>query len=126
VLRSLVDPSAVPLRTQPRKEEDLIIAAHNSWLIALDNLSGLAPWLSDGLCRIATGGGFGTRELYTNKDESLIDVQRPTILNGIDDIATRQDLIDRSIIINLEFIPDNKRKEEPEFWQPFNAPNLPS
>jgi hypothetical protein len=98
-----------------------MIAAKNGWVVALDNLSGLSPWLSDALCRIATGGGFATRELYSDTDEILIDVQRPIILNGIDDIATRQDLIDRSLIINLEPIPEDKRKPEAEFWQSFNA-----
>ncbi|HKF95677.1 MAG TPA: hypothetical protein VKB96_14000 [Gammaproteobacteria bacterium] len=117
VLRLLIDPSAAPLRTAPRDERDLMIAARNGWIIALDNLSGLSSWLSDALCRIATGGGVSTRELYSDTDEVLIDVQRPIILNGIDDIATRQDLIDRSIIINLEPIPENKRKPEAEFWQ---------
>jgi hypothetical protein len=120
VLRSLVDPSGVPLRTAPRDGRDLMIAAHNGWVIALDNLSALSPRLSDDLCQIATGGGFTTRELYSDTDEILIDVQRPIILNGIDDIATRQDLIDRSIIINLQPIADDKRKPETEFWRAFN------
>jgi hypothetical protein len=121
VLRTLVDPSAVPLRTIPRNERDLMIAARNGWCIVLDNLSGLAPWLSDALCRIATGGGFATRELYTDTDEIIIEAQRPTILNGIDDIATRQDLIDRAIIINLEPISDSERKSETEFWESFHV-----
>ncbi|MDQ3797175.1 MAG: hypothetical protein M3294_06350 [Pseudomonadota bacterium] len=110
-----------------RDEPGLMIAAQNGWIIALDKLSGLSSWLSDALCRIATGGGFGTRELWTNTDEVLIDVQRPIVLNSIDDIATRQDLIDRAIIINLDPIPDDKRKPEAEFWQSFNTKrNLPS
>ena len=121
LLRSLIDPSVCMLRVPPRDERDLMIAARNGWVIALDNLSGLQPWLSDGLCRLATGGGFATRELYSDADELLIDVQRPIVLNGIDDIATRQDLIDRAIIVNLEPIPDEKRKPETEFWRAFSA-----
>jgi hypothetical protein len=124
VMRSLIDPSAAPLRSVPRDERDLMITARNSWIIALDNLSGLSPWLSDALCRIATEGGFVTRELYTDTDEVIINVQRPIILNGIDDIATRQDLIDRAIIINLEPIPDDKRRPEAEFWRSFNEARL--
>ena len=121
VLRSLVDPSAVPVRTPSRDERDLMIAARNGWCIALDNLSRLSPWLSDALCRIATGSGLATRALYSDIEEVLIQVQRPAILNGIDDIATRQDLIDRSIIINLEPIPEDKRRPEAAFWQSFNT-----
>jgi hypothetical protein len=121
VLRSLIDPSRVPLRTAPRDERDLMIAGRNGWVIALDNLSGLPSWVSDALCRIATGGGFSTRELYSDAEEVLIDIQRPIVLNGIDDIATRQDLIDRALIVNLEPIPEAERVEESEFWRDFNA-----
>lgn len=56
LLRALVDPSVAPLRTTPRNEHDLYIAATNAWVIALDNISNLKPWLSDGLCRLSTGG----------------------------------------------------------------------
>ncbi len=126
VLRSLIDPSIAPLRTPPREERDLVIAANNSWIIALDNLSGLPPWLSDALCRLAAGGGFSTRELYTDTDEILIDVQRPVILNGIDDLATRHDLIDRALVITLPPVSNNARRSEQEFWQTFakRAPHI--
>lgn len=119
MLRALVDPGVAAVRTVPRNESDLLIAARNRWVIALDNLSGLQPWLSDALCRLATGGGFSTRELYTNLDEVFIEVQRPCILNGIDDICTRDDLIDRAIIVNLEPIADTTRKPEAELWEAF-------
>jgi hypothetical protein len=116
VLRSLVDPSSVPLRTMPRNEQDLAIHASNAWLVCLDNLSGVPVWLSDAICRLATGGGFATRQLYTNDEEALFDYQRPVILNGIDDVATRHDLGDRSLDLVLPPIPDDERKTEARFW----------
>jgi len=39
VLRRLVDPNQAPVRSAPRNEQDLVIAANNSRLICLDNLS---------------------------------------------------------------------------------------
>ena len=39
---------------------DFAIASESSWLVAFDNLSGVQRWLSDALCRLATGGGFAT------------------------------------------------------------------
>jgi hypothetical protein len=30
-------------------------------------MSSIGEWLSDALCRIATGGSMTTRELYTNR-----------------------------------------------------------
>lgn len=82
VLRALVDPNTAALRTTPRDERDLVIAATNSWLIALDNLSHLSDWLSDALCRLATGSGFATRELYTDAEEAIFAAQRPIVITG--------------------------------------------
>jgi hypothetical protein len=121
LLRRLIDPSTAPLRTPPREERDLVIAANNSWVIAYDNLSGIQPWLSDALCRLATGGGFSTRELYTDSDEVIFDLMRPVILNGIDHLAERPDLADRAIILNLPPIDGNARREEAELYREYEA-----
>ena len=118
-LRALVDPLSVPLRALPRSEHDVFIAARNSHVLAYDNASGLPDWLSDTFCRLATGGGFSTRELYTDQDEVLFGSKRPIILNGIDDIATRPDLADRSIVQTLAAISDERRKLETELWADF-------
>ena len=66
-----------------------------SHVLAFDNVSGLPPWLSDALCRIASGGGFSTRQLYTDADEVLFEAQRPIVVNGIEDFVTRADLADQ-------------------------------
>src|SRR4029453_10765913 len=58
MLRSLVDPHAALLRAEPREPRDLIAGARASWILALDNVSHVRPWLSDGLCRLARGGGY--------------------------------------------------------------------
>jgi hypothetical protein len=118
-LRALVDPNSVPLRALPRSEHDLFIAARNSHVLAYDNASGLPDWLSDAFCRLATGGGFSTRELYTDQDEVLFRSKRPIILNGIDDIATRPDLADRSIVQTLAAISEENRRLETELWADF-------
>ncbi|HLW61185.1 MAG TPA: hypothetical protein VKV57_14880 [bacterium] len=121
VLRALLDPNAVPLRSESREDRDLMIAATNSWIVNLDNLSRLSGRMSDALCRLATGGGFATRELYTDAEEALFEAQRPVILNGIEELATRSDLLDRSIIVYLPTIPDERRRAETEFWREFEA-----
>jgi hypothetical protein len=119
VLRALVDPNTAALRAQPKDEHDLMIAAVNSWIVNLDNLSHLPTWLSDAICRLSTGGGSSTRELYSDADEVLFDAQRPVIMNGIEELATRGDLLDRAIILYLEEIPKAERKREKVFWQAF-------
>lgn len=100
-LKALTDPSGVPLRPPPRDDRDLLVAALNSWVLALDNLSGATPQLSDALCRLATGGALAGRKLYTDTEESAHNIQRPVILNGIDDLASRPDLAERCIHLTL-------------------------
>lgn len=119
MLRALIDPSTAPLRSVPANEDDLVIAAKNSWVLSFDNLSGVHHWLSDALCRLATGGGLSKRKLFTDEDEVILQAARPMILTGIEDLASREDLADRSINLVLAPIPaENRRNErrlEPEF-----------
>ena len=75
--------------------------------------------MSDALCRLSTGGGLSSRGLYTNSDEVILDATRPIILNGIEDIATRPDLADRSLVINLPRIPKHKGRLERDLWDEF-------
>jgi putative DNA primase/helicase len=114
LLCSLIDPSALRLRSLPKSERDLAISAIKAWVLSFDNLSHLEGWLSDAFCRVATGGGLATRTLYTDDSETIFRLKRPLIMNGISDIATRHDLADRSLIINLPVIPEEKRRSERE------------
>jgi len=119
VLRALVDPNAAPLRALPREARDLFIAANNGYVLTFDNVSNIPPWISDTLCRLATGGGFAVRQLYTDHDEVLFDVTRPVILNGIEDVVTRPDLADRSLFAMLDPIPEERRRPLAELWTTF-------
>jgi primase-polymerase (primpol)-like protein/energy-coupling factor transporter ATP-binding protein EcfA2 len=119
MIRALVDPSHIPIRTRPRKERDLVIAAENAWALAFDNMSGVQPWLSDALCRLSTGGGFGTRKLYADREEEIFYARRPVILNGINELAGRSDLADRAIRLELEAIPESERRTEADVWERF-------
>jgi hypothetical protein len=65
------------IRALPREQRELMIAANNGHLLAFDNLSGLPAWLSDALCRLASGGSFAVRQLYTDDDEVLFKAARP-------------------------------------------------
>ena len=121
ILRALLDPNTAPLRALPREDRDLFIAANNGHVLAFDNVSGLPPWISDTLCRLATGGGFAVRQLYTDQEEVLFDAARPVILNGIEDIVTRPDLADRAVFLALEAIPEEDRRPEAELWAAFEA-----
>ena len=121
VIRALLDPCKAPLRTLPRDERDLYVLASNGRIICFDNVSKLYPWMSDALCRLATGGGLATRKLYTDDDEAVFDCLRPIIMNGIAQAATRADFLDRSLLIDTVVIDESKRRTEAEFWCDFDA-----
>ncbi|BCM90570.1 hypothetical protein IAD21_02424 [Abditibacteriota bacterium] len=112
--RRILDPNAVPTRKEPKDARDLAIAAKSNSLLAFDNLSYIPQWLSDFLCCLATGAGFATRALYFDDEEEIFSAQRPVIFNAITAVATRPDLLDRTILLELPRVPEDKRKDEQE------------
>lgn len=119
LIRALIDPNKAPLRSEPKDNRDLAITANNSWMVALDNMSRIDERTSNALCRLATGGGFATRELYTDSDEAIFDAKRPVMINGIGEVAERSDLIDRAVRLTLPTIPEDQRKTEHALWSEF-------
>lgn len=114
LLRSLVDPNRVPLRTEPKDEGDLLISAMHAAVVMLDNLSEIPRRLSDALCRLATGGGLSKRELYTDSDEVVLEARRPVLITAITEVVTASDLLDRTMTITLPVIPADQRRTEAE------------
>ena len=119
MLKALIDPNVAPVRALPREERELMIAANNGYVLAFDNLSGLPAWLSDALSRLATGGSFAVRQLYTDDEEVLFQAARPLLLNGIEDVISRADLADRGIFLALAPIDERQRRSERELWREF-------
>lgn len=121
MLRRLIDPNRVDEREKPGDVRDLMIAATAGHVVSFDNLSGLPEWLSDALSRLATGAGFATRQLYSDDEEAIFAACSPVVANGIDDVATRPDLLDRSIVVALEPIADRHRVPERDLWPAYEA-----
>ncbi len=122
VITSLIDPRTSALRGAPREVRDLVAAARNAWLVCFDNLSHLPNDLADAACRLATGGGFGGRELYSDHDEAVFDATRPLIFNAIPDLgAARPDFLDRALIVEFNDIKPELRRDERRFWEEFEA-----
>jgi len=121
ILRALVDPNTAPVRSASRDERELFIAANNGHLLAFDNLSTITPGLSDALCRLASGGSFAVRQLYTDQDEVLFQAARPAVINGIEDVITRPDLADRAIFLTLQPVHEEQRRPEKALWRDFEV-----
>src|SRR5262245_55582132 len=119
LLKALIDPNTAPVRSLSREERELMIAANNGYLLAFDNVSGLPVWLSDALCRLASGGSFAVRRLYSDDEEVLFEAARPILLNGIEEVISRPDLCDRGIFLTLAPIGEAQRRPENELWREF-------
>jgi hypothetical protein len=116
VLVLLLDPSPVPVRKPPRDADSWVTAAAGSWVVGLDNLSDIPPWLSDSLCRASTGDGDVRRKLYSDSDYAVFAFRRCVIFDAIDVGALAADLADRAVAITLDLIPDDERLDEEAFW----------
>ncbi|HLN50921.1 MAG TPA: bifunctional DNA primase/polymerase [Thermoplasmata archaeon] len=111
-LVSLADPSSVPVRSPPREERDLAIALGHHRALVFDNLSLVPEWLSDALCRVSTGGGFATRQLWTDDEEAVFPGVRPLILTSVPQIVTQPDLLDRTLSAEVPPITAYRRDSD--------------
>lgn len=113
-VQALLDPSPAKSRSVPRSVGDWASGCYGSWVYPLDNLSGIAPWLSDAVCKAVTGDSLVSRKLYTDHELEVVTFRRVVLLNGIDVGALRGDLGDRLVPIELDRIPDEQRLGETE------------
>lgn len=113
-LRRLIDPNQADLRAAPKTVEDVWIGARNSHMVSLENLSHLPPQYQDALCVLATGGGYSARTLFTNAEETILELRKPIILNGIAVVVTAQDLLDRTLHIDLPTIQHREMASDME------------
>jgi hypothetical protein len=121
VLRRLIDPSMTETLSFAGEDREVVQQLAHHYCPIYDNLDTLPSWLSDRLCRAVTGEGFSKRELFSDDDDVIYAYRRVILINGVNVIAQRADLLDRSILIELERITSSARREEREFWAEFEA-----
>lgn len=121
LLTRLIDPSPAQLRTAPRDVDTWVVAASGSWVVALDNLSSIKEWMSDALCRAATGDGLVRRRLYSDDDLSVLAFRRVVALTSIDAGALRGDLADRLLVLDLTRIDPTRRRLDADLEARFLA-----
>lgn len=117
--RAIVDPAERDLLIMPNSMQDLALTLANNYMPCFDNLDGFSSEKSDLLCTACTGGSFSRRMLFTDDDEAILSFKRCISLNGINVVVTKADLIDRAILLELERISEDNRKEETEVWRAF-------
>lgn len=100
-LRWFIDPHANPLLRPPRDTRELFVSVYNHALPCLDNLSGLKGDLADDLCGLASGTGFSTRQLYTDREVVQFSGTCGIIMTALYAPSLRSDLLDRLFVIEL-------------------------
>lgn len=120
LLKRLIDPTSVEGTALPTNHEDFVRTANHHALLVFDNLSSIKPNISDALARISTGDTFSKRALYTDDDDIVYRLQRPVMLNGINQVITQSDLLDRSILLEMHRIDKAKMRTEKDFWEDFD------
>ncbi len=121
LLSSLVDPSVAPLRSPPQDEAQWLQAADHTWMLTLDNVTNIPQWLSDAVCRAATGEGSVKRKLYTDDGDHVVSFRRVIALTGIDVVARTSDLLDRSILLSLDPFAHGSRRTESAVFADFDT-----
>ncbi len=119
MIRKLVDPSSQETLIFPRDKHELAQTLNHHYCAFFDNVSNLNQEMSDMLCRATTGSGYTKRKLYSDDDDITYNYRRAIGLNGINNPATKPDLMDRSILLRLERISKGKRLKEGDIMKRF-------
>jgi hypothetical protein len=106
-VKRIVDPCAALTTAFPNNLRELVQELSHSYVVFFDNVSEISQVTSDQLCRAVTGSGFVKRGLYTNDEDIIYNMTRAVGYNGINVTATRPDLLDR--ILNLQLKPIDRR-----------------
>jgi hypothetical protein len=120
LIRRVCDPSCVELLGFPRDSAELVQQLSHHWCAFYDNVSRVPNQVSDVLCRAVTGEGFSKRELYSDDEDVIYQFKRCVGLNGINVVARKPDLLDRSILIRLDPIAPEHRKSETDLYAEFD------
>jgi hypothetical protein len=117
IARSLTDPTILKLRGLPGTRRDFFVCARAQHLLVFDNVSKISWAMSEALCQVTSGTGFGIRKLFTDMEEVTIGGSRGVMMTGINNAVTAPDLASRTVPIPMQQL--KQYKEEEEFWPEF-------
>lgn len=112
--KRLVDPTAVELLTIPKDRNEFVQHMHHNYVVVYDNVRIVPRWFSDEVCKAVTGAGNSKRKLYSDDDDFAYNYKRSILVNGINNVLTEPDALDRSVMLDFTRISDEQRREEAE------------
>ncbi len=119
-IREIIDPSLAPRLKTPTGDKEVVQIFDHHYATFFDNMDVVPKWFSDVLCRAVTGEGSEYRALYTNEGAVIRSYRRCVTLNGVNIAATKADLLDRSILMELSKFDATERIEEAKLRKNFS------
>ena len=119
LVKMLVDPAKPKLLTIYNDQKEFIQQLAHNYLAFYDNLKYIPRWLSDEVCKAVTGVGSTKRKLYSDDDDIVYEYRRCLGFNGINLGLTEPDILDRSILIELQRIRKENTKQEADIMTEF-------
>lgn len=115
ILKLIVDPSKVIAFRRPAKySQEVVQNVSHHWLYCIDNCNDeLSIGISDLLSTVVTGAYDSQRQLYSTDKDFIRNLSYHCItINGIFNPITRPDLIERTILYELDTTEEERRDTE--------------
>ncbi len=119
LIRRLIDPVINEVLFPKNNERDMNLIFQQHPLPVFDNVQSYDERQCNFLCMAITGGGMEERKLHTNGETFYTHYKKPFISTSINIPIVAKDLVDRAIIVELEKINPEDRKDEEEIFAEF-------
>lgn len=128
MIKELIDPSRVRNEGSeyPKNEKDWFVRSQQHYIVLLDNIGRLTKYQQDELSRMCTGRTLEARKLFTDNTLLSAHIRIAILVNAIDLSNLQSDYLDRSLLWDMQRIPDDVRAPEETLWETFkeDAPRI--
>jgi putative DNA primase/helicase len=126
-LRTLIDPSAAPLRRLPPTDRELLHLAQNNWMLVFDHVHRIPIKICEALCAVSSGETIETTQ-PDYRDAALAEIARPIILVAPLDEAQAPFTPPRSLssrTLTVDLAPIAAPRLEAAVWSDFENLRTP-
>lgn len=120
IILRILDPSTTSVQMMPTNIKDLAVAVQHKHVVCFDNVRELRQLMADALCVAVTGGALTGRQLYSDSEQSVIQLHCAIVVNGIHSFIDQPDLAQRCLPIEMLSFAEKDRKSEKLIIQELN------